>query len=45
LFVGDFSFYVYAQSWSAGWCKTHSTLPGCSNPTDYQRKNVTVSEK
>lgn len=39
---GDFDFYVFAQSWSATFCSTEPSYPGCKNPTSWQRVNLTT---
>jgi len=40
---GDFDFYVFAQSWSAEFCRSAgSGRPGCVSPTSFMRSNLTI---
>ena len=39
---GQFDLYVLAQSWSPEYCHSRETLPGCEQPTDWQRTNLTL---
>jgi len=40
--AGDFDFYVVQQSWPAEFCYSHSSYPGCENPTNWQQNNLTL---
>ena len=42
--AGQFDLYVLAQSWSAEFCypSSHHHYPGCQQPTDWQRVNLTL---
>jgi len=40
--AGQFDFYVVAQSWPADFCASHSSYPGCENPTNWQQNNLTL---
>jgi len=42
--AGEFDLYVLAQSWSAEFCypASHRSYPGCKQPTDWQRANLTL---
>ena len=39
---GNFSFYVFQLSWPAEFCYSHSSYPGCENPTAWQQTNLTI---
>lgn len=39
---GDYDFLVFSQSWSATFCASHSSYPGCQHPTDFMRLNLTI---
>jgi len=39
---GQFDYYVFAQSWPASFCQQHMDWPGCSNPTAWQKQNLTL---
>ena len=42
--AGQFDLYVLAQQWPAEYChsKSTETEPGCAQPTDWQRVNLTL---
>jgi ribonuclease T2 len=41
--AGDFDFYVFEASWSAGFCASKGfSLPGCISPTAYMQKYFTI---
>jgi len=39
---GDPTMYVFAYSWTPGFCNTQSNDPGCSNPESYWKNHFTV---
>lgn len=40
--AGQFDFYILEFSWPADFCLSHSSEPGCSNPTAWQQTNFTL---
>jgi len=40
--AGVFDFYVFAQSWSAEFCASHSSDAGCKSPTPVMRSSLTI---
>jgi ribonuclease I len=40
--AGDFDLYVQEMSWSATFCKSKASWPGCQNPTRFMRTNLTL---
>lgn len=40
--AGDFDFYVFQQSWSAEFCFSHATYPGCVSPTSEMKTSLTI---
>jgi ribonuclease T2 len=39
---GDPTMYVFAYSWTPGFCNTESNDPGCSNPESYWKNHFTI---
>ena len=39
---GDDTMYVFAYSWTPGFCNTQSNDPGCSNPESYWTNHFTI---
>ena len=40
--AGQFDLYVLAEQWPAEYCHSRTTQPGCAQPTDWQRANLTL---
>lgn len=40
--AGQFDFYVLQFSWPAEFCFSHSSFPGCEQPTAWQQNNLTL---
>jgi len=39
---GQFDFYVFEQTWSAEFCQTKKSWPGCKTPTQFMQNHLTI---